>query len=204
MAVPELRAVREELYNLERRADKATHAIINRRRVQLQRMEKRMGDARRITEPARQWIDESITRMATILRARTRKARVVFGRAEQRLQNAHPRARLARDRATISALEARLRPAMKRILSDKSRQLRDVHDELRPAAQRSLQGQRDQLAQLVAQLHALSPLAILSRGYAVALKDGHAITDSASVSAGDELELRLHKGSLRVGVRESK
>lgn len=197
MAVPELRAIREELSTLERRAEKATHAMVNRRRVALSRMEKRLGDPRKLTEPTRQWIDESITRMATILRARTRKAKVVFGRAEQRLQSAHPRSRLARDRANISALEARLRPAMQRALAEKSRQLREAQGELVPAARRSIEGQRDALAHLAAQLSALSPLAILSRGYSVTLKDGHAVTDSEQVQTGDELELRLHKGTLR-------
>lgn len=197
MAVPELRAIREELLTLQRRAEKATHAMVNRRRVFLQRMEKKLGDPRKVTEPTRQWIDESVTRMAKILRARTRKARLVFGRAEQRLQSAHPRSRLARDRANVTALEARLRPAMQRVLSDKARMLRETSGELEPAARRSLQAQRDALGQLAAQLSALSPLSILSRGYAVALKDGHAITDSAQVQCGDELEIKLHKGTVK-------
>ncbi|MBL8679187.1 MAG: exodeoxyribonuclease VII large subunit [Myxococcales bacterium] len=201
MAVPELRVVREELATLSKRASKATHAMVNRRRVALARVEKRLGDPRKLTEPTRQWLDESVARMATVLRGRVRKAKIVFGRAEQRLQGAHPRSRLARDRATMSALEARLRPAMQRLVAEKARQLKERSEELRPAAQRSIDSQRDALAQLAGKLHALSPLAILSRGYAVALKDGKAVVDSAEVQKGDALEVRLHKGSIAVEVK---
>lgn len=200
LAVPEWHAIREEIFTLRRRAEKATHAMVNRRRVALQRMEKKLGDPRKITEPTRQWIDESLTRMAQILRGRTRKAKVVFSRAEQRLQRAHPRARLERDRANVNALEARLHPAMQRVLRETSQQLRLLCDALEPAVRRSLQARRDALAQHTAHLNALSPLSILSRGYAVALKDGHAITDSAQVQSGDALEIKLHKGMLKATV----
>jgi exodeoxyribonuclease VII large subunit len=202
LAVPELRAVREELFGLRSRAEKATHAMVNRRRVALSRMDKRLGDPRKLTEATRQWIDESVARMSQVLRARTRKAKTVFSRAEQRLQSAHPRARLARDRGTLSALEARLRPAMQRALSEKARSLRELRDGLGPSGERALRGKRDELARLAGQLHALSPLAILGRGYAVALDGaGRAVTDPAQVSPGDSLELRLHKGTLAVQVK---
>ena len=50
-------------------------------------------------------------------------------------------------------------------------------------------------------LDALSPLAVLGRGYAVALKDGHAVRSSSELAVGDVLELRLSDGSADVGVR---
>ena len=61
---------------------------------------------------------------------------------------------------------------------------------------------REALAKRAAQLHALSPLAILSRGYAVALDaQGRALTDADAARAGDALTLRLHRGALAVEVK---
>ena len=51
-------------------------------------------------------------------------------------------------------------------------------------------------------LESLSPAATLARGYAIVSgkSDGSVITDSASVSAGAELDVRLARGQLAVTV----
>jgi exodeoxyribonuclease VII large subunit len=51
-------------------------------------------------------------------------------------------------------------------------------------------------------LEALSPVAVLGRGYAVAFKDGQAIRDAGALESGDVLELRLHVGRTRVRVED--
>ena len=54
----------------------------------------------------------------------------------------------------------------------------------------------EKLKGLVGRTHSLSPLAVLSRGYAVASKDGKALKNTEGVSVGDEVELRLQNGKL--------
>lgn len=50
---------------------------------------------------------------------------------------------------------------------------------------------------MAGQLEALSPLQVLSRGYSVTLnRDGHTVLDSTQVQRGDQLETRLHRGTL--------
>lgn len=50
-------------------------------------------------------------------------------------------------------------------------------------------------------LDALSPLKVLERGFAIIHKqDGSIVRDAADVAPGEQLEIRLHKGSLRVWV----
>lgn len=53
-------------------------------------------------------------------------------------------------------------------------------------------------------LEALSPLAVLARGYAIASRPGEQrpLTDSAEVSEGDDIEVRLHRGRLGCEVRK--
>lgn len=53
-------------------------------------------------------------------------------------------------------------------------------------------------------LDALSPLKILERGFAIIhRKDGSIVRDAAEVAPGEQLEIRLHKGSLQVWVTAS-
>ena len=54
-----------------------------------------------------------------------------------------------------------------------------------------------QLALRASSLDAMSPLKVLERGYAIAHDEhGRVIREAATVSVGDELRLRLWKGSV--------
>ncbi len=201
LAVPEHAAVVQELESKRQRLNKSMRAVLDRKRVQLQRMDKRLGDPRKITNPIRQHLDECVLRMAGIVRARTKKAVFVFGKADKRLQNAHPRLQVQRNRAQLEQLEQRLRPAMEQWLADQRAQLTQQQESLRPAMSVIVQANKAQVSKLAAQLHALSPLAILGRGYAVALSEqGKAITVATDVSVGDKLTVKVHEGVIGVEV----
>lgn len=58
------------------------------------------------------------------------------------------------------------------------------------------------LEKAAGRLHALSPLAVLSRGYSLTYKDDRILTDAAKVSPGDRVEIRLAAGSLECQVTE--
>ena len=50
-------------------------------------------------------------------------------------------------------------------------------------------------------LDGLSPLTILGRGYAIATRtDGRALRSAADVAVGDEIRIRLGRGSIGAGV----
>jgi exodeoxyribonuclease VII large subunit len=66
-----------------------------------------------------------------------------------------------------------------------------------------LQTARARLALVATALDALSPLAVLQRGYAIAEQaDGRLLRDASSVSPGDELRVRLAKGRLTARVED--
>lgn len=73
------------------------------------------------------------------------------------------------------------------------------------AAARLLVGRRrERLALASGRLQDLSPLAVLGRGYAM-VRDplsGLLLRDTGNVSPGDELEVRLHRGGMRVKVHQ--
>lgn len=65
----------------------------------------------------------------------------------------------------------------------------------------SIQEARERLGRAAVSLDALSPLAVLQRGYAIAQDaSGKPVRDAASVAAGDELTVRLAKGKLNTRV----
>jgi exodeoxyribonuclease VII large subunit len=99
----------------------------------------------------------------------------------RRLTAVHPASRLARGAHELDALIARRDAAMRR----------------------SLEGRRAQLGQLGAGMAALSPLAVLDRGFAmVAHEDGAIVRDAARVRRGERLQIRLARGGLRVIVED--
>ncbi len=63
---------------------------------------------------------------------------------------------------------------------------------------------RDQAASCAERLQALSPLAVLARGYAVCRMEpgGAILKDSAAVRTGDAVRVLLHRGSLGCAVKE--
>jgi exodeoxyribonuclease VII large subunit len=69
------------------------------------------------------------------------------------------------------------------------------------AMDEKLQHGRERLGLAAASLDALSPLAVLQRGYAIAQDaSGKLVRDAASVNAGDEVSVRLAKGKLNTRV----
>jgi exodeoxyribonuclease VII large subunit len=69
------------------------------------------------------------------------------------------------------------------------------------AMEASLQEARERLGLAAASLDALSPLAVLQRGYAIAQDAaGKPLRDAAEVLTGDPVRVRLSKGSLQTRV----
>ena len=63
--------------------------------------------------------------------------------------------------------------------------------------QRAVAQKKQRFAHLAAALDAMSPLRVLSRGYAVATKGarGAVVTDAAALKEGDALHIRFAKGA---------
>lgn len=77
-------------------------------------------------------------------------------------------------------------------------------ERLAGAAEGRAAGGRRRLERVAAQLAALSPLAVLARGYAVCWNDDRTaiVRRARDARAGDTVRVTLHEGELRCGVRE--
>ena len=86
-------------------------------------------------------------------------------------------------------------------LQDKRMQLDYVQQRLSTAAREQLQGEQQRFTRLTAALDALSPMKVLSRGYAMAQKqDGAVLKNSQQVAVGEQICVRLGQGSLQCTV----
>jgi exodeoxyribonuclease VII large subunit len=100
-------------------------------------------------------------------------------RLHRRLASRHPRAVIAGARASLGPLEVRLAGA----------------------ARVRVDALRSRLSDRRARLGAMSPLAVLARGYAIATtEDGRAVRAASEVKAGDEVSIRVHRGAFSAKV----
>ena len=129
-----------------------------------------------------------------------------------RLTGLHPRARIFTRGAELAELTRRLTAADPASRLARARQELDTLTARQGAAiRRRIDGCRAQLGQLGAQMAALSPLAVLDRGFAMVVRTqgtadgtdlGAIVRDAAQVAPGERLRIRLARGTLGVTVEE--
>lgn len=90
-------------------------------------------------------------------------------------------------------------------IARKREQLSMLNQRLHKLALAQIQNRRSRLSQDITALDALSPLKVLTRGYAVALnKEGTAVRDSAALQIGDMLQVRFAHGQVLCRVLETR
>jgi len=173
-------ALEQILIKERRRLDREIHHVVGRARQDLDRATMALHSrGERTLAQTRTQLHQLAHRLAGLHpRARILAHRATLGELERRLLGAHPGRRIVRGAHEIETLIARRDSAMHEILDER----------------------RGELGRLGAQMAALSPLAVLDRGYAMVHKDRAIIRDAAQVAPADKLRVRLAKGSLEVTV----
>ena len=122
-------------------------------------------------------------RMGRILRQKVELCRSRLKAEAIRLENLHPRMRIA----------------------DYRQRLMDLEDQMRTRARRTLLVTRHRMELYVERMRALSPLEKLNQGYAyVRTQDGKALRSIHKTRQGDVLEICVTDGSIRAEVLEKK
>jgi len=167
--------------------------------------------AARLAQAARRRIDRARARLAPLAGARAlgsvplALSRLAAHAAdlERRLELAQ-RAVLERRRRALSEFTARLAPEGQRVrLAARRHRLAVARVALGVAAARCIAAGRSRCAALAAQLDALSPLAVLARGYALVTRDGRpagVVRDVATLAAGEQVAVRLARGAFAATV----
>ena len=183
LVVPEARGLLQAFRDAEERSAKAMSLRLARLRTRV--LETSMERAARTVESriddAWQALDAAVRGLSESQERRIRRARERLDRSELQLAALDLRVRLARQSERLSTISQRLLPALRR----------------------TLDGRASRLASLDGSLRALSPVAILERGYAIVQTcSGSAVRETWQVAEGDLLAVRLHKGRLAARVED--
>lgn len=139
------------------------------------------------------------------VRGRLRTAAADTNSARHRLEILIAQA-LRAARLRNDALSASLAPAQLRArLAEARLRFDSAYTNGNIAIDKQVEAAKGRLALAAASLDALSPLAVLQRGFAIAQsEDGKLLRDATQVSIGDSVEVRLAKGTLGVRVTSTK
>jgi len=182
LLVPDCQAQREVLKRFQRHLLHAQVSSMAGARARLQRLSAQLSDPRFVIAERQQELDELGQRMNRHASLRLARERRLQYELMQRLAHRHPERVLARSRGELGLLSGRLSAS----------------------ARLELVRHRQALSDAAAQLDALSPLAVLGRGYAIATRaDGWALLSSEELTAGEVVRVRLSHGSFRAKVMET-
>jgi exodeoxyribonuclease VII large subunit len=174
IVVQDLRVVRRELAGWTRRLESATgRRLLDARAAFDARIHRLDRGGRKLIASQRGRMDLLATRLERALRRRLQLARARQVEAKTQLERLHPRRRIQEDRRRLQAIETRLARSM---LSHR-------------------QESRQRFVALTSKLDALSPLAVLARGYAVVVReDARLVTDAAALRLGERVDVRVASG----------
>lgn len=120
---------------------------------------------------------------------------------QRRLEGLHPKVRILARGAELAELARRLLAVHpQRRLARGQHDLDTLIARRDAAITRQLEARRADLGQLGAQMAALSPLAVLDRGYAMVQRAGAVLRDARQAAPGDVLHVRLARGAVDVTV----
>lgn len=178
LVVPDSAARRERFDEALRRLSLAMRNRLHAQEARLIRLSQRVRAPERALKQRQQRLDELSSTLEEAVRARLQAAVRTTDTLDRRLSARHPRTVLGAARQALAPLPVQLRAAMKRLL----------------------QQDRSELAVAASNLQAISPLAVLARGYAIALHDGTAVRDAKDLAPGDRIEVRLSNGRIEADV----
>jgi exodeoxyribonuclease VII large subunit len=183
-----------------RRASMALRRRLQRWRLQQRALRSELGDGKRQLYSAMQRVALLQRRLPQRLRSQLQQQRAMLRRRAQVLQRNHPQQRLALLRHRWSAATWQLQQQVRQqqlLRRQRLQQASAVQQRFAPW----LATCRRRLEVLQARLQALSPLAILQRGYSIVLKPpGIAVRSAHAVQPGESLRVRVHEGQFAVRV----
>ena len=94
----------------------------------------------------------------------------------------------------------RLTERMQDILTEEKERLQEYIDGFKKSGLEQLRFKGEQLKGLVGKIETLNPLAVLTRGYSVALKEGKTVKSIDDVTIGEQLEVRFADGKVTTSI----
>jgi exodeoxyribonuclease VII large subunit len=179
MVVADERAMARRLAELRGRLLRSMRVHVAEDTATLDSLRARFAHFRLTIAEHEQGTDDVRQRLEQAARRAQSRRRTDLERLQRRLATRHPRAVIARSRAELGPLEVRLHGAMRARIAR-------AHGKL---------------GEKLASLDAMSPLAVLARGYAIATTAaGRAIRAASEVSSGQTISIRVNRGAFSAKV----
>ncbi|MBC7793364.1 MAG: exodeoxyribonuclease VII large subunit [Clostridia bacterium] len=183
------------------RIQRALRHDITRDRRRLEIVQRALGDGRSLLRDHSQRLDATMARIEAALTDRLHDGRLALQKAASRIERAHPAARLISTRACLNATQTRIAAAWRSALKDQRNILGAIELRMRSAVRSALKDSGVRLAHNAGRLHALSPLAVLTRGYSLTrTPDGRVIRRASDVTIGDRVDIRFERVQIRAVV----
>ena len=178
------RRVRDSRERLGRLSVELGHRVDRR----LNHEERRLADLRSsLSHGARDRLEEERRRVEGAARSLPQLARSASRREKQRLHY----------------VRRRLRPeALRRRFDRESKDLRQLRRRLERAVHARLEREDERLERLAERLRLLDPQQILDRGFSILWNDGEVVRKPDQAPAGEQLDVRLADGEIRVVVED--
>lgn len=107
-----------------------------------------------------------------------------------------PKQRIEENILKLDNASKRLEQVYKRVINDKNIELKRLSTASLNAFKVRMLSEKRRFGNCMAKLDALSPLAVLSRGYAIPVMEGTVVKSSAEMISGNEFELKMADGSV--------
>ncbi len=200
LVTPSREETLKRLEGLLQRLHQTVDGRLQGARLRLLRAQQRIPSARHVLMDRQQQLDELETRARRAVVARIKHARGGLAGVQGRLSGAHPAVQVRARRAALARAQGAL------LAASPARRLKAAAHAHHTLSQRGhnamatrLREARQRLAQSTARLDALSPLAVLTRGYALVRRagDGAVVRTPGDAPAGTTLSIKLRDGAVR-------
>ena len=182
LLAPDASELVQRLHSLQRRLIMRMHNRLERERLRLDGLTRRLRHPGERLRQHAQRLDDLEMRLARAFERQLNNRRERLARLQTRLAGQHPERTLQLLRQRLGSLAERLPRAMREGLKER----------------------RLQLQSQVQTLQAVSPLATLGRGYSILLDErGRAVRRAADTHTGQRLKARLAEGELDVRVEDN-
>jgi exodeoxyribonuclease VII large subunit len=182
LLTPDSSELVQRLYTLKRRLNLRMQHRLERERMRLDGLQRRLRHPGERLRQHAQRVDDLDMRLSRAFERQLKNRRERLTHLQTRLLSLHPERNLKLLDQRLQALSERLQRSMRE----------------------GLKARRLQLHSQVHTLHAVSPLATLGRGYSILLDErGRAIRNAADTQPGQRLQAKLAEGELMVRVEDN-
>lgn len=157
--------------------------------------------------------DECILDMVSFCRVKTPTAAAAFlidhlGKTYNTLSSAKERIahiarqQLAYEQMKLKQLSSRIPTLITLAKERQEKRIDSLENRMNSAVRHLLERERHRLQLCTQRIKAQDPIHILRRGYSITLHNGQAINNAATLKAGDIIETRLEKGTLKSEIKK--